>query len=253
MTGIPASPDPLLTIDSLVSGYGDLQVLRGVSLAVPAGSVTLVLGRNGAGKTTLMAATAGLLRAWSGSVSLAGQDVTKLPPYARTQAGIALVLEGKRIFRQRPVDENLHVGAYPLRLRRAQLAERTEAVLAQIPALADLRRRTAGSLSGGQQQMLAIGQALMSDPKALLLDEPSAGLAPAILDTVLEIIDQLRRDGRAIVLVEQIIERVIDVADHVAVIDDGEVQIEGPRSAFATLDALESAYFGRAAGNSPGR
>jgi branched-chain amino acid transport system ATP-binding protein len=240
--------DALLQIDSLVSGYGDLKVLRGVSLAVAPGSVTLVLGRNGAGKTTLMSATAGLLRTWSGTIALSGQDVTKLPPYARTRAGISLVLEGKRIFRQRTVDENLHVGAHTLRLSRAELRTRSDRVIELIPALADLRSRIAGGLSGGQQQMLAIGQALMSDPKALLLDEPSAGLAPAVLDAVLQIIGQLRREGRAIVLVEQIIERVIDVADQVAVLDDGLVQLEGPRAAFASTEALEHAYFGRTAG-----
>jgi branched-chain amino acid transport system ATP-binding protein len=238
----------MLEVRSLVSGYGDLQVLRGVSLSAEAGKVELVLGRNGAGKTTLLCAIAGLLPIWDGTLYLDGEDIHRLPAHRRNATGISLVLEGKRIFRKRSVYENLVIGCHGQRIGRRAIAEQIGAVVGQLPLLTDLMDRVAGSLSGGQQQILAIAQALMAKPKVLLLDEPSAGLSPAMVDDVLQIVSELATQGHCIVLVEQIVERVVGIADHVVVMDDGQVVVEGGPEVTSDLEVLRSAYFGRTSG-----
>jgi branched-chain amino acid transport system ATP-binding protein len=240
-------PDGLLALEvrDLESGYGDLQALRGVTLAARAGAVELIIGPNGAGKSTLLGAIAGLLPAWKGSVTVYGEDISRVPAYQRCpQKGVALVLADRRLFKSRSVQENLLIGCHGKHWNRKEAQARVDEILDYVPLLGDLTTRTAGSLSGGQQQMLAIGQALVSDPKVLLLDEPSAGLAPTAVDAVIGIVARMRDEGKCVVLVEQIVDRVLPVADHVSVMNAGLMTMEGPPSEFRNDDVLREAYFG---------
>jgi ABC-type branched-subunit amino acid transport system ATPase component len=237
----------LLEVRDLVSGYGDLQVLRGLSLELRTGRIEVVLGRNGVGKTTLLSAISGQLRTWEGSVVLDGTDIQRRPAYRRAAAGIALVQEGKRIFRNRTIMENVVLGTRPLKLSRAERRALCDSVLEQFPVLRDRANERAGGLSGGQQQMLAIAQALASRPRVLLLDEPSAGLAPAIVADLFRRIRALADDGLAVLLVEQLARQALEIADHVTVMDDGRVTHSGGPEDFDDLRELQEAYFGSAA------
>lgn len=239
-----AGTDGHLSIDEVTAGYGDLLVLRDVSLQVGRGQVVALLGRNGAGKTTLLSTVSGLLPVRFGHVRLAGRPVESLPAYQRTALGVAMVQEGKRIFRERSIWENVLIGTYVLRVGRAERTRVAREVLDQFPVLATRRHERAGGLSGGQQQMLAIAQALAARPTALLLDEPSAGLAPAIVADVFERVRALADEGLAVLLVEQLADRAIDIADQVAVLDGGQIVDSGPPERFRDADVLRTAYFG---------
>jgi branched-chain amino acid transport system ATP-binding protein len=238
------SEGPLLEVVNANSGYGDLQVLREVSLEIPHGSLEVVLGRNGVGKTTLLSTITGQVRLWNGSVKLAGEEVGRRAAYRRSAAGIALVQEGKRIFRQRTILENVMLGTFTASISRTKRRELCEQVLAQFPILEQRQNQRAGGLSGGQQQMLAIAMALASRPRVLLLDEPSAGLAPAIVAEVFGRIRELSRQGMTIMLVEQLAEQALTIADHVTVIDNGRVVAAGPPEQFRDQSGLKAAYFG---------
>jgi ABC-type branched-subunit amino acid transport system ATPase component len=238
--------ESVLRVNSLVSGYGDLRVLNEVDLAVAAGTVEIILGRNGAGKTTLLLALAGLLPTWKGTVWLDGREVSHDPAYRRVGEGVALVLEGKRIFRERTVHQNLLIGMQGgRRLSRRAREERITQTLERLPQMRPLMNRTAGGLSGGQQQLVAIAQALTANPKVLLLDEPSAGLSPALVDEVLDTVLAVRDSGVAVILVEQIVDRVLRVVDHVSVMDGGRVVLSGAPSLMSDPDLLRDAYFGQ--------
>jgi branched-chain amino acid transport system permease protein len=239
-----AGSGPLLDVRDVVSGYGDLQVLRGVSLSLDSGGLEVVLGRNGVGKTTLLGTITGQVRLWGGSVRLAGEELGRKPAYRRAAAGIALVQEGKRIFRQRTIIENVALGTFTQPLSRRERRALCEAVLEQFPILKERAGEPAGGLSGGQQQMLAIAQALASRPRVLLLDEPSAGLAPAIVREVFERVRQLSDHGMTILLVEQLAEQALLIADHVTVIDNGRVVATGAPQEFHDQRGLQEAYFG---------
>jgi branched-chain amino acid transport system ATP-binding protein len=230
--------DALLDVRALGAGYGDLRVLWDVSLTVRPGHATVVLGRNGAGKTTLLSTIAGLLRAPAGSVHFLGTDVTRTTAPARTRLGIAFVQENKRVFKRRTVEQNLRLGAYMLPRKEARAA--IEPAYERFPILKKKRKEAAGALSGGQQQMLAIAQALMPDPKLLMLDEPSAGLAPVIVQEVLETVSALKASGLGLLLVEQLVDQALSVADDIVVIEHG-------RAAAGTADraALRDTYLGR--------
>jgi branched-chain amino acid transport system ATP-binding protein len=235
---VPEQSSVALSVKSVVAGYGDLMAVRGVSLEVGQGQLLAVLGRNGAGKTSTLMTIAGLLRVRAGSVQCRGRDMTALPVQDRIKAGLACVQEGRRIFRHRTVEENLRIGTIPLRLSRRQRQAQVEAMYSRFAILGEKRNQTADRLSGGQQQLLAIGQALMASPSVLLLDEPSAGLAPAVLDSVMETIRDLKREGLAVVLVEQLVTRAINEADYVIIIEGGRVVHS---SNAADVDALEVA------------
>jgi branched-chain amino acid transport system ATP-binding protein len=216
-----------LLVEDLTCGYGDITVVRNLSFEARAGEVLALLGRNGAGKTTTLKAVSGLIRAASGRIVVDGRDVSAQAPYRRVGHGLAFVQEGKRIFRERTVEENLVLGLFAVRGRRRVLAERLAEAYARFPVLEEKRHLPAGSLSGGQQQMLSIAQALTRRPSTLLLDEPSAGLAPAIVGEVYEVIAGLRDDGLTVVLVEQAVGWAASVADRIAVLETGHKIYEG--------------------------
>jgi branched-chain amino acid transport system ATP-binding protein len=240
-------PEAALTVTDLVSGYGDLKVLQGISLDIPTGTVEVALGRNGVGKTTLLHTIAGLISTRGGEIHLHGERVSRDPAHRRAAAGISLVQEGKQVFRERTVLENVVLGTYARDLGRDQRRELCEEVLGQFPALVGRESERAGALSGGQQQMLAIAQAIAADPKVLLLDEPSAGLAPAIVTEVFDHVGRLREEGMTILLVEQLAEQALAIADHVTVIDEGRVLDSGSPAEFEDPARLQEAYFGAAA------
>jgi branched-chain amino acid transport system permease protein len=216
-----------LELQDIESGYDDRPVLHSVSLRLWRGRIEAVLGPNGAGKTTLLGTIAGLVSIRSGTLTLDGVDVGRIPAHRRAAAGIALVQDGKRIFRERTVRENIVLGTFSQPLSRRERGRLCDGVLAQFAMLEDRSRELAGDLSGGQQQMLAIAQALAARPRALLLDEPSAGLAPGLVPELFESIRRLADDGMAVVLVEQLAREAVAVADHVTVMDNGEVVDRG--------------------------
>jgi branched-chain amino acid transport system ATP-binding protein len=235
----------LLEVRDLATGYGDIRAVWDVSLQVAPGEVTVLLGRNGAGKTTTLRAVAGLNRADAGSITFDGRDITGLPAHRRVGAGIGLVQEGKRIFRRRTVEENLLLGGYTRGLAKRKLLAELEPVYVMFPVLADRRHTAAGQMSGGQQQMLAIGQALVAKPSLLMLDEPSGGLAPAIVAEVMATVAALKESGIGVLLVEQAVTAAFEVADRVTVLDVGRVVLDRPATEIAGADALTEAYFGR--------
>jgi len=210
----------LLSVQGLSAGYGDIQALWNVDLSVNHGEVTVILGRNGAGKTTLLHTMAGLINQKAGTISLNGADITAMPAHQRSRSGLALVQENKRIFRRLTVEQNLLIGGYALGKNERLLA--LAAAYERFPVLAAKQHANASTLSGGQQQMLAIAQALMPGPHLLMLDEPSAGLAPAIVMEVIKTIAQLKTEGIGIVLVEQLVDQAMTVADQVVVLENGK-------------------------------
>jgi branched-chain amino acid transport system ATP-binding protein len=241
------APSPLLDVSHVAAGYGDLRAVWDVSLQVWPGQMTVLLGRNGAGKTTTLRAISGLNKAQSGTIQFQGQDITHVPAHQRVRSGMAYVQEGKRVFRRQTVEQNLILGGYVRKLRRSALRREAERIYELFPILGERRGTLAGSMSGGQQQMLAIGQALMAQPSLLLLDEPSGGLAPAIVSDMMNRIAALRELGLGILLVEQAVEAAIGYADHVVVLDSGKVVLSGEASQVDDLSVLRDAYFGKTA------
>ena len=238
---------PLLEVDSLVTGYGALRVVRGVSFTLAPDEILAVIGANGVGKTTLLKAIVGELPVWSGSVRLAGEEVAGRPAHRIVSRGMALVPEGRRVFAELTVEENLLVGAHTRRGKR-EVADALAHWLDAFPALAELRGRPAGALSGGEQQMLALARALMSRPKVLLLDEPSLGLAPLVIARVFEFISQVRETGTAVVLVEQNARLALQRADRAIVMQRGQVVMEGPAAELAGDSRVHDVYLGRTTG-----
>ena len=230
----------MLEVQGLVSGYGSFRVLHGLDLVVPPGAVVALLGANGAGKTTTLMTLAGLVTAESGRVLFAGESVTALPATRRAAAGLALVPEGRRLFPDLTVTENLSVGGYC----RPGARERPnrERVFALFPRLAERAGQAAGTLSGGEQQMLAMGRALMAEPKLLMIDELSLGLMPKAIEICYEAITQLRAEGLSILLVEQSLERAIALADGTVVLESGRLTWSGSgEEARAAPQQLEAA------------
>jgi branched-chain amino acid transport system ATP-binding protein len=236
---------PLLRVDGLATGYGDLRVVWDVSFEVFPGEITAVLGRNGAGKTTTLRAISGLNKVSAGTVEFAGEDIGKVPTHARIRGGMAYVQEGKRVFHRQTVEANLVLGGYTRGLSRARLTAEAEKMYDLFPILGEKRKDLAGSMSGGQQQMLAIGQALMAQPTLLLLDEPSGGLAPSIVFEVMDRVGALKETGLGIVLVEQAVDAAMRVADRVTVLDIGRVVMSAHASEISDHQVLRDAYFGQ--------
>jgi branched-chain amino acid transport system ATP-binding protein len=229
----------LLEIDSIDCFYGDFQALFDVSIAVDEGETVAIIGANGAGKSTLLGAVAGTLRPASGEVRFDGRQIGRLPAHRRVQAGISLVPEGRRIFPSLTVEENLRIGAH--RGRRGPWS--LEAVYRLFPALEALSSRWGGTLSGGEQQMCAIGRALMGNPRLILLDELSLGLAPVIIRRIYETVASISQQGTTVVLVEQDIGQALAAADRAYCLLEGRVSLHSPTSEL-TRDRVVEAYFG---------
>ena len=231
----------LLTVENLCSGYGQKQVLNGVSLYVRQGEIVALLGPNGAGKSTLLKTVFGLLRAWNGSVRLNGKFIHNRHPARNVEDGLAYVPQGSRVFPDLTVDENLEIGGFILRSRK-QVRERKEQVYQLFPALVERRYQLAGKLSGGEKQMLALGQALMTKPRLLLLDEPSLGLAPQLTREAIAAIQRLNAQfGTTIVLVEQNVTEALSIAHRVYVLRLGRVVLEA-RPQELTWESLRAAF-----------
>ncbi len=233
----------LLEVRDLVTAYGKIEALKGVSLEVQEGSITCLLGPNGAGKTTLMMTVAGILKAKSGAIAFAGGDISKLAPHAIVARGIALVPENRLVFPGMTVLENLKAGAYQ---RRDDLAVDIERLFTRFPVLKNRSTQLAGTLSGGEQQMLAVARALMSRPKLLLMDEPSLGLAPLVVEEIFRIIVELHRDGVSIFLVEQNAHMALQVAKHFYLMEQGKVTFSGDPGSLAEDEVIRRAYLGSA-------
>ncbi|MCH6231621.1 ABC transporter ATP-binding protein [Microbacterium sp. CFH 31415] len=237
--------EALLKVSGLATGYGDLRVVWDVSLEVRPGRLTVLLGRNGAGKTTTIRAITGLNKISGGSVVFDGQDVSKRSVSERVRMGMSFVQEGKRVMRSQTVEENLLLGGRVRRVRRAELREDVERMYDLFPILREKRALPAGSMSGGQQQMLAIASALMARPKLLLLDEPSGGLAPVIVKEVMQRVSDLKDTGIGILLVEQAVDASVAIADDIVVLDMGRSVLSTPASEVSDMSILHDAYFGR--------
>jgi branched-chain amino acid transport system ATP-binding protein len=239
-----SAPEPLLSVSSLHAGYGKIGVLRNIALVIAPGEVVALLGPNGAGKTTLLRALSGLLPWTTGEAQFAGHSLRGLSPRDAARAGLAHVIEGHRVFTQSTVTDNLLLAGYDL--PRRERATRAEEALAYFPEIADKRHQPAGALSGGQQQMLAVAQGLVRRPRLLMLDEPSAGLSPVLVDRVLSVVSQLRARGTAVLLVEQLIEKALAVSDRVYALAQGSIVLDAPTGDPALAKRLERAYFGMA-------
>jgi branched-chain amino acid transport system ATP-binding protein len=237
-----SAAEPLLSIQGLSAGYGKVRVLDGIDLTVRTGEVVALLGPNGAGKTTLLRAISGLLP-WAGAMRFAGRDMAGASPRDTVQAGLVHVIEGHRVFTQLTVQDNLLLAGYGLP-RRAR-TEQVEEALAFFPEIAAKRADRASTLSGGQQQMLAVAQGLVRRPRLLMLDEPSAGLSPVLVDRVLAAAGQLRDAGTAVLLVEQLIEKALALADRVYALARGAIVLEAPAGEPGLHARLERAYFGQ--------
>jgi len=236
----------LLEVRDLVTAYGKIEALRGVSLEVQEGSITCLLGPNGAGKTTLMFTTAGILRPRRGSIQTPLHDITGRPPHAIVAAGIALVPENRLVFPNMSVLENLRAGAYQ-RSGADAIEQDIARLMMRFPRLKERTAQNAGTLSGGEQQMLAVARALMSRPKLLLMDEPSLGLAPLVVEEIFRIIAELHRDGTTILLVEQNAHMALGVAQHFYLIEQGKVTFSGSPGSLAEDEVIRRAYLGSAA------
>ncbi len=235
--------DAVLTVANLMVRYGDLVGVADVSLSVPAGTIVALLGSNGAGKTTTLNAIAGLVPPAGGVITWQGAAITGQPAFAIVATGLALAPEGWRLFVQQTVEQNLRLGATVLK-DKAQTQRMLDRVFTLFPRLAERRKQRAGTLSGGERQMLATGRALMSDPKLLMLDEPSLGLAPAVVESMYETLARLKREGLTMLLAEQAVELALEVADYAYVLQTGRTVLEGSSEKLADDRDVQRIYLG---------
>jgi branched-chain amino acid transport system ATP-binding protein len=239
------SEAPLLEVKDLRVVYGHVEAVRGVSLSVPEGRIVTLIGPNGAGKTSILSALAGLVRPAGGSVRLGGRDVTDLPAHQAVAAGLSLVPEGRAILGRMTVDENL-VLAGERRQKRDALRAAIEEQYRRFPVLGERRASLAGSLSGGQQQMLAFARAMLARPRILLLDEPSMGLSPILVQQIFDTVQAIHREGATILLVEQNARVALGISDYAYVLERGKLVLEGPSGALAQDPRVQAAYLGSA-------
>ena len=232
----------ILKVDNINVYYGAIHAIKGISFDVNEGEVVTLIGANGAGKSTTLQTISGLLNSRTGSIEFAGENLAKIPPHIVVRKGLAQVPEGRRIFQQMTVEENLEMGAYTR--DKSELEGDIESVYKQFPRLLERRRQIAGTLSGGEQQMLAIGRALMSHPKLLMLDEPSMGLAPILVEQIFDIIRQLNEAGTTILLVEQNAQMALSVAHRAYVMETGKITLSGTGKELAESDQVRKAYLG---------
>ena len=235
--------DAALQLENLESGYGEVQVLWGISLEVARGKMTTIIGANGAGKTTTLRTAMGSLRAWGGRVFLRGEDVTRLSPHAKANRGLVLVPEGRQLFPEMSVQENLEMGGYSHRARKRE-KENLDRVYQLFPRLKERRRQKSSTLSGGEQQMLALGRGLMQEPEVLMIDELSLGLAPVLAQQLFLALNTLREQGLTIVLVEQNVHFALAMSDYTYVFAEGRISIRGQSDEVAKMDEVRKAYLG---------
>ena len=232
-----------LEIKNVESGYGQVQILCGVSLNLPPGKLTSLVGSNGAGKTTLLRAVMGLLTTTKGSVHFDGRDVTKISSHDKVQMGMVLVPEGRQLFTDMTVQENLEMGATP-GAARGEYAKNLEWVFELLPRLKERRAQISGTLSGGEQQMLAIARGLMSKPKILMFDELSLGLSPLLVLNLFEVIRKLKSEGYTMLLVEQNVQMALAVSDYAYVMANGRIEVEGEAKKVREMESVRKAYLG---------
>lgn len=240
-----SSNDTLLSIEHLESGYGAVQVLWGISLSVCAGQIVTVIGSNGAGKTTTLNTVIGAIRPRGGRIRFKGEDITALPPHERVKRHISLVPEGRQLWPRMSVEDNLLMGAYPPSLRkdaRRNLAR----VYDLLPRLKERRSQLAGTLSGGEQQMCAVGRGLMTRPELLMLDEPSLGLAPKLVDEIFDHVEKIRSEGVTILLVAQNVSYALQISDVAYLMETGRITLSGPSESLMSNDYIVEAYIGKA-------
>jgi branched-chain amino acid transport system ATP-binding protein len=233
----------MLSLASVSAGYGSFQALFGVSLEIARGEAVGVIGPNGAGKTTLMRVISGMLPMSEGAMTLEGQAIGGLPAHEIIEHGIAHVPENRRLFPRLTVEENLRVGAY-IPAARARFAEQLDYVYTLFPRLKDRRMQAAGTMSGGEQQMCAIGRALMSKPKVLLMDEPSAGLAPLVVKQVFDLVRRIRAEGLTVLIVEQNVQQVLDVVDRAYLLEVGAIKLSGTSVELKGNSFIRESYLG---------
>jgi branched-chain amino acid transport system ATP-binding protein len=244
MSALPVNQNaPMLSLRNLSAGYGSFQAISDISLEVQPGEAVAVIGPNGAGKTTLLRAISKLIPATNGNLAAEGRDYTQLPSHQVLSLGIAQVPEHRRLFPQMSVEENLRMGAF-LPSARRHWRERLERVYTLFPRMRERRLQAAGTMSGGEQQMCAIGRALMSGPKLLLLDEPSAGLAPVIVQSIFDVVRQMRAEGYTVLIVEQNIHQVLKIVDRAYLLETGRIRRSGSAAELLGSDDLRKAYLG---------
>ena len=233
----------LLEVHDLEVNYGVIRAIKGISFEVNEGEIVTLIGANGAGKTTTMQSTVGLIPKKAGKVIFNGQDITKMPCHKIVKTGMTQVPEGRRIFQELTVYENLLMGAYSMKDKLSFKAD-IESVYARFPRLFERKNQAAGTLSGGEQQMLAMGRAIMSHPKLLMLDEPSMGLSPLLVDQVFEIIKEINKDGTTILLVEQNAGKSLAISDRAYVLENGEIVLSGTGKELSESEMVKKAYLG---------
>ena len=231
----------MLKIDDIHVYYGAIHAIKGVSFEVGEGEIVALIGANGAGKSTILKTVSGLMHPRSGKIEFLGQDISHTESYKLLRHGLAHVPEGRRIFQQMTVQDNLEMGAY---IRKEVNKDDLDRVFNYFPRLKERRKQIAGTLSGGEQQMLAMSRALMSHPKMMMLDEPSMGLAPILIDQFFEIVKQLHKDGTTILLVEQNASKALEIADRAYVLETGKVILSGSGKELASSDEVKKAYLG---------
>tara|TARA_Y100000992_G_scaffold153179_1_gene102151 strand:+ start:194 stop:919 length:726 start_codon:yes stop_codon:yes gene_type:complete len=233
----------MLKIDGLVSGYGSVQILNGANMKVDAQSIVALLGGNGTGKSTILKACSGLIRSWSGSINFDGEDIHNNPPHKIVERGLVQVTQGKDVFPAMSVIENLRLGGFVLSSKQ-KLKDNLEKVFDYFPRLNERKNQLAATLSGGELQMLCIGRGLMSNPKMIMLDEPSAALAPQIVLDIFKNINRIRKDGLTVLVVEQNVRMALLLADYGYVIKDGVIKVEGESKKLMYDDTVKDSYLG---------
>ena len=235
----------MLTLSSVTAGYGSVPAVRDLSIAVGEGEAVGLLGANGAGKSTTLRAISGLVRASAGTITFRGKNINSLPPYKIAELGIAHVPEGRQVFPELTVKENLEIGAY-VPSAKAERSRTLDLVFSIFPVLAERRKQLAGTMSGGEQQMLAVGRGLMMKPRLLMLDEPSLGLAPVVTDATFAKIQEIHAMGTAILLVEQNVARALALVQRAYVLESGKVTLHGTSGELTRNKQVQAAYLGRA-------
>ena len=233
----------MLKIDGLISGYGSVQILNGANMKVNAQSIVALLGGNGTGKSTILKACSGLIRSWSGSINFDGEDIHNNPPHKIVERGLVQVTQGKDVFPAMSVIENLRLGGFVLNSKQ-KLKDNLEKVFDYFPRLNERKNQLAATLSGGELQMLCIGRGLMSNPKMIMLDEPSAALAPQIVLDIFKNINRIRKDGLTVLVVEQNVRMALLLADYGYVIKDGVIKVEGDSKKLMYDDTVKDSYLG---------